>query len=170
MGRSEKRKKERVGATVQLYVGDDDDLIRWLNSLPEKGKNQALKTVLRLGLELPIPEPKQTEMEAVRSQLESLQDAIAHMPDIIAQQPTNGAAADNSAIEDMQRQLFEMGQQLDQWRHWLDRDLPGYVAGIAASVAGGQPPAEQPALIEDAPRLSKKEQAVRKAKLGKSEW
>lgn len=163
MGRSEKRKKERVGATVQLYVGVDDDLIQWLNSLPENGKNQALKTVLRLGLELPIPEPKQTEMEAVRSQLESLQDAIAHMP-------TNGAPVDYDGVTDVQRQLADIAHQVRTMSDWLSNDLPGYVAGVVSQSVGTVQPIEGAPVVEDAPRLSKKEQAVRKAKLGKSEW
>ncbi len=45
MGR---RHKKRIGATAQLIVGEDDDLIDWLNGLPDGTRNGAIKAALRL--------------------------------------------------------------------------------------------------------------------------
>lgn len=70
----EKRKQIRQPLTVQLVAGRDDDLIEWWLSLP-KGERRAevAKTVLRVGLELPIPDPQSGigahELDALRNEL-----------------------------------------------------------------------------------------------------
>lgn len=45
MGR---RIKKRVGATAQLIIGQDDDLIEWLQNLPDGSRNGVIKAALRL--------------------------------------------------------------------------------------------------------------------------
>lgn len=45
MGR---RHKKRIGATAQLIVGEDDDLIEWMNGLPDGTRNGVIKVALRL--------------------------------------------------------------------------------------------------------------------------
>lgn len=51
-----KRQQKRKGLTAQLVAGLDDDLIRWLDTLPAGTRQQAIKDTLRYGLQLPVPE------------------------------------------------------------------------------------------------------------------
>lgn len=70
----EKRKQIRQPLTVQLVAGRDDDLIGWWLSLP-KGERRAevAKTVLRVGLELPIPDSQSRigahDLDTLRAEL-----------------------------------------------------------------------------------------------------
>lgn len=51
----EQRAKERIGVTLQLIVGEDDDLINAIRSLPIGERQAALKNVLRQALGMPLP-------------------------------------------------------------------------------------------------------------------
>lgn len=51
----EQRAKERVGVTLQLIVGEDDDLINAIVSIPNGERQSTLKNVLRQALGMPLP-------------------------------------------------------------------------------------------------------------------
>jgi hypothetical protein len=51
----EQRAKERVGVTLQLIVGEDDDLINAIISIPNGERQATLKNVLRQALGMPLP-------------------------------------------------------------------------------------------------------------------
>ncbi|MBZ0284049.1 MAG: hypothetical protein K8L97_25135 [Anaerolineae bacterium] len=71
--------KNRVGATIQMVYGADDDLIGWYSSLPTKERHQSLKTALRAGVGLADSTPNRTahpigvvapeQLEALRNEL-----------------------------------------------------------------------------------------------------
>jgi hypothetical protein len=63
--KAEQRNKERVPLTAQLVVGKDDDLIDWLRSLPEGGRQRAICAILRAGLGLASTEFDTKPMPAV---------------------------------------------------------------------------------------------------------
>lgn len=69
----EQRAKQRIGVTLQLYVGDDDDLINAIASLPNGGRQSTLKTLLRQSYGMPIPEPSngisEADYETMRQEL-----------------------------------------------------------------------------------------------------
>lgn len=52
--RREKRVKERVGITLQLIVGEDDDLIEAIAALPIGGRQSVLKNLLRQSYGMPL--------------------------------------------------------------------------------------------------------------------
>lgn len=70
----EKRKKIRKGITLQLVVGEDDDLIAAIQTIPENARQQVIKTLLRQSYGLPIPEPSTSgvnvqQLETLRAEL-----------------------------------------------------------------------------------------------------
>lgn len=54
-----KRLKQRIPATIQMVLGEDDDLIDWYLSQPPKQRHQTLKDTLRAGLGLHVHQPAQ---------------------------------------------------------------------------------------------------------------
>jgi len=52
-----KRAKVRVGVTIQLVKGEDDDLIEAIEALPDGSRQSTIKNLLRQSYGLPIPEP-----------------------------------------------------------------------------------------------------------------
>lgn len=77
----------RLSATLQLVGGQDDDLIRWVANIPLGGRNAAIKTVLRCGLELPQPAAPKTE---------SIQNATVDM----------------SRVDELERMVVNLQRQL----------------------------------------------------------
>ncbi len=71
--RQEQRAKQRIGVTLQLYVGDDDDLINAIASLPDGSRQSTLKTLLRQSYGMPIPEQSggisEADYETMRQEL-----------------------------------------------------------------------------------------------------
>lgn len=68
----EQRAKERVGVTIQLIVGEDDDLINAIAALPNGGRQSTLKTLLRYSYGMPIPEPVANEhidIDAIKAEI-----------------------------------------------------------------------------------------------------
>lgn len=53
--KQEQRAKERIGVTIQLIVGEDDDLINAIIDIPNGERQMTLKTVLRQALGMPLP-------------------------------------------------------------------------------------------------------------------
>lgn len=53
--RKEQRAKERIGVTLQLIVGEDDDLINAIVSIPNGERQATLKNILRQSLGMPLP-------------------------------------------------------------------------------------------------------------------
>ena len=71
--RQEQRAKQRIGVTLQLYIGDDDDLINAIGLLPNGSRQTTLKNVLRQALGMPLPEPtngiNEADYETMRQEL-----------------------------------------------------------------------------------------------------
>jgi len=79
----------RMTVTLQLYVGQDDALIRWVENITLGTRNSALKRVLCNGLNLPElarpaaaqstqPGISQTDLiEALQAQLENMRGEMA---------------------------------------------------------------------------------------------
>lgn len=71
--RKEQRAKQRIGVTLQLYVGDDDDLINAVAALPNGSRQSTLKNVLRQALGMPLPEVSngisEADYETMRQEL-----------------------------------------------------------------------------------------------------
>lgn len=69
----EQRAKQRIGVTLQLYVGDDDDLINAIGLLPNGSRQTTLKNVLRQALGMPLPEPSnginQADYETMKAEI-----------------------------------------------------------------------------------------------------
>lgn len=65
--------KNRIPATMQMVKGQDDDLIDWYLALPDRTRNQALKSVLRMALFGDIPEPSQEQKQLFDERLAQLE-------------------------------------------------------------------------------------------------
>lgn len=65
--------KNRIPATMQMVKGQDDDLIDWYLALPDRTRNQALKSVLRMALFGDMPEPSQEQKQFFDERLAQLE-------------------------------------------------------------------------------------------------
>lgn len=114
-------RQQRIPLTAQLKPGADDDLVDWLASLPQGGRQSAIKAALRLAL-FGDPEPQQAqapdpdrlaaledENAALRAEIGRLtdaMDALAARLDALqraglpAVQPSNAPADDRAAHEE----------------------------------------------------------------------
>jgi len=100
--------KNRMTVTLQLYIGQDDALIRWVENITLGTRSAALKRVLCSGLNLPElarpaaaqstqPGISQTELiEALQVQLENMRGEMAAYID----QRVNSLSAPSSSAPD----------------------------------------------------------------------
>lgn len=69
--RKDPRRKERVTLSAQLIVGEDDDLINWLATLPDGQRSAEIKAAVRYALGLPqMSEISDTPPQAAASAID----------------------------------------------------------------------------------------------------
>lgn len=98
MAKDEKRQQKRVGITVQLIEGVDDDLIQWLSRLPKGERQSTIKRLLRRALRLPMPEDAGRDVEAewrrwAEGQIVALQDETLKLRGELSRRPALGIDA-----------------------------------------------------------------------------
>lgn len=81
--KKEQRAKVRIGVTIQLVRGEDDDLIDAIAAIPEGQRQAAIKSLLRQSYGLPIPKPSSNgshvDLDALRQELyQELMVAMEH--------------------------------------------------------------------------------------------
>lgn len=131
---------KRITLLAKLVPGKDDDLIAWLDGLPDGTKNQAIRNTLRAGLgweQVDYRTPPDEPMRAIEG----------------------AATADD---------LEQMRAEFAQWTERVIADLPDYVRGLVRESMNGQAP-EQPT-IEAAPALQSDEIEKRVGKMKKAQW
>lgn len=64
----DKRIKKRVAIGAQLIVGEDDDLIRWKETIPYGDGQDILKSILRRHLKLKQPKSAPSEIDVLKEQ------------------------------------------------------------------------------------------------------
>lgn len=147
--------RNRKTITINLVRGKDDDLLRWIERIPNQGRNAALKFALRAGLELPQPvhETAPAErLENIAGELETLKTAFARLPNLIRQQPGS-----DPRLDDLQRAV-------DDFRQWAGT-IQNRIDQISSGIV------EMPApIIDIAPELSEGEKQQRASKLKKAKW
>lgn len=179
--------KNRVGITAQLTPGVDDDLIAWRESLPDQGRNQSVKAMLRAAIGLPqngddLPDQDTDDLRAIveaqAAEIEQLRGMLANVPRLIESavsarlaQHTAPAAAgvEPSALSDLRQAVNDSFEVVTGHINDLYSQLDAMNARIAAA---GVLPAESmtSAEIETTPRLDDQELAQRANKLKKASW
>jgi hypothetical protein len=145
---AEKRRKVRVGLTAQLYQGQDDDLIAWYRSLPEKQGNQAIKAVLRQGLQLPQSSPQQTDIDFLYSEIETLRQQLRQLPS----QTT--VVGDNAYLEQLAGWVEQNIQHIMTELRRLDEKIGAAGSTVAEASADTQQ--------ASADQLARRQQRLRK--------
>lgn len=131
---------KRKTLLAKLVPGKDDDLIAWLESIPDGAKNQEIKNTLRAGMgwaQVDYSRPSEAAPQAIEGV----------------------ATVDDLAI---------MRAEFAQWTERMIADLPSYVRGLVRESMNGQAP-EQPS-VEAAPALPSDEIEKRVNKLKKQNW
>lgn len=178
--------KNRVGITAQLTPGVDDDLIAWRESLPDQGRNQSVKAMLRAAIGLPqngddLPDQDTDDLHAIvaaqAAEIEQLRAMLANVPRLIESavsarlaQHTAPAAAgvEPSALSDLRQDISASFDAV----HDDIQELFARVDTLTKQIAAGVLPAESmtSAEIETTPRLDDQELAQRANKLKKASW
>lgn len=149
-----KRAQQRKQATINLVHGQDDDLIRWLSNLPKGAANNALKQVLRCGLELPQPQQKIDELTELKNKVKQFEGMVSNIPRMMKQQPP----MDDDRIQRLEQDIEEIAKWAEQINQRIEQ-----------LYHGGNGVSEQP-IIEPAPELSVEDQHQRANKLKKAKW
>lgn len=68
--------KDRVPVPVQLSPKQDTDLIEWINSIPLGGREQAVKTALRVGLGRKVGAGVQRQSAPSNARLDALESEL----------------------------------------------------------------------------------------------
>jgi hypothetical protein len=115
----EQRAQQRIGITLQLIIGPDDDLINAIGAIESSKRQGVLKTILRQSYGMPIPEPKQDVIDAIQNELiesqrqnEALNNQLNIMLDRINYleenaQPTHVDAVGFDQLEELRNSLLE---------------------------------------------------------------
>lgn len=71
------RVKERVGVTIQLVIGEDDDLIEWWRTIERGHGQRTVKTALRSSLGLPITDSSTNAIQQLYAETSAAFDAVS---------------------------------------------------------------------------------------------
>lgn len=145
---AEKRRKVRVGVTAQLYEGQDDDLIAWYRSLPEKHGNQAIKAVLRQGLQLPQPSPHQDDITYLYGEIEAVRQQLRQLPSQVH------VGGDNTYLEQLAGWVEQNIQHIMTELRRLDEKISAAGNTVAEAVTDTQQ--------ASADQLARRQQRLRK--------
>lgn len=139
---------------LNLVMRKDDDLIQWLEHIPPGGRNQVLKTVLRCGLELPIPAPETDSIQKLESEVQNMKDVMSRLPTMLKQQP---GAVDMTRVDELERIVTNF----QEWMSTITQRVESLMQGA---------PIENLSTIEAAPELTLEDRQQRANKLKKARW
>jgi formiminotetrahydrofolate cyclodeaminase len=118
--------ENRIAATIQFVRGKDDDLIAWLNRQEKGNWNQAIKSALRSGLNMPVKAAQVSDDELrvyvaqldsdYRQRMEAIDEALAILTGRMEQigSPHYNPADHPSALSEAPRISDEEKQQRKQ--------------------------------------------------------
>lgn len=146
---------KRATLTAKLTPGKDDDLLDWLDALPNGVKNTTIKNTLRAGMGLAPVDYSADDLDALRQQLDALQQAVAAIPALVKHASIDGAAERLAVVE------TELGR-VGEWLNYLNARVEQATSDPA--LLPPSPPAEETQQL-DTSALD-----ARAAKLKRNQW